>query len=68
MKIEVNYVDKPAEEIKVKRKQGFATVDKETLREWAKQGGSAKVPKGFACMPIGRLREVSSKGGKNGHR
>ena len=46
------------------RKPGFATMDKDKLREIASRGGKAKVAKGFARMDKEVLLEVSKRGGR----
>ena len=51
MKIKVKYIETPVEKIRVRRLQS----------EGGKKGGSAKVPKGFACN-----KEVASNAGKKG--
>lgn len=49
MKIPVNYIETPAEKVKV------------SFKEAGRRGGLAKVPKGFAKMPEERRREIARK-------
>ena len=51
-KIEVNYVEKPAEKIKV------------SFKEAGRRGGLAKVPKGFSKMDTDKLKKLSSEAAK----
>ena len=51
-KIEVKYVDTPAQKVKV------------SFKEAGRRGGLAKVPKGFAMMDKETLKDVSRKAAK----
>lgn len=51
MKIKVNYIETPAEKIRVRKLQS----------EGGRKGGSAKVAKGFACN-----KKIASSAGKKG--
>lgn len=49
MKIDVEYIETPVQQIKV------------THKEAGRRGGLAKVPKGFAMMDKEELKKLSSK-------
>ena len=49
MKIKVNYIDTPAQKVKV------------SFKEAGRRGGLAQVPKGFSMMPEEKLKEISRK-------
>lgn len=48
-----------------KRKQGFASLSPERLKEVSARGGSRRVPtKGFGSLPPEKRKEMSSKASK----
>lgn len=49
MKIKVNYIETPAQKVKV------------SFKEAGRRGGLAQVPKGFSKMPEEKLKEISRK-------
>lgn len=49
MKVKVDYVETPAQKVKV------------SFKEAGRRGGLAKVPKGFSMMDEERRREISRK-------
>lgn len=49
MKIKVDYIETPIQEVKV------------SFKEAGRRGGLAKVPKGFSKMPEEKRREIAKK-------
>ena len=49
MKIKIDYIETPVQEIKV------------SFKEAGRRGGLAKVPKGFSKMPEGKRKEIAKK-------